>query len=473
MSKEVERQVPGGYLDRGANQAPDHLPEEVRRHDPQQQKIPRLAHLGALDHHDGAGVRRRLLAEAREVVPTRQDRPGALQQRYVQLALDPPDERLGECRPPARHLVDVAARRRVVPRVEAVGCEIERENLDIGRKEVVHLAACRSRVDRAHEPRVGDLRTRVDAGVGPPRGGELPQRAGDARDRAPKLARDGARVLLLLPTAVARPLVLDDQAIGRHAGIMRAGAMIEPQMFPAFDLVDLSQALDAESPSWPGEAPFRLDPPGIVPLDGGFSVASSSFACPEHAGTHADAPAHLVPGGTTIDALPLSQLVAPGVLVDVRGTVGDDPDATVDRAAFEAWESRHGRLQAGTVVLVATGWSSRWNDPAAYLGTADRSEAGSAALRFPGLAVDAARWLACARKVAAVGIDSAGIDPGGSSALEAHRELLGNGVVVFENLAAPERLPARGFLVLALPLKILGGSAAPARVVALVPRAAP
>lgn len=247
---------------------------------------------------------------------------------------------------------------------------------------------------------------------------------------------------------------------------------MDPAMFTAFDLFDLTHGLDAEGPIWPGEEPVRLDPPALAPLAGGFRVASSRFACPEHAGTHADAPAHLLARGTTVDALPLSQLVAPGVMVDARAAVGGDPDALVGRSLFEDWEASHGAIPPGTIVLVATGWSSRWGDRFAYLGTADRSEAGAGSLRFPALAVDAARWLAAERRVGAVGIDTAGIDPGASESLDAHRELLGRGVVVLENLAAPERLPPRGFLVAALPLKLRGGSGAPARVVALLGRAA-
>ena len=238
---------------------------------------------------------------------------------------------------------------------------------------------------------------------------------------------------------------------------------------PRFRAIDLTHPLDAAGCAWPGEPPFRLEPPEVSSLPDGTRVVSHRFSCPEHAGTHIDAPSHVVAAGHSVDALPLSRLIGEGACVDARGLVGSDPQARVTRAVFEAWEARHGAIAAGTIVLVATGWSAHWGDPLHYLGSTDRTAAGAAALAFPGLDGEAARWLAEDRSVGAVGIDTAGIDPGGSADLAAHRALLPRGVVVFENLARLDALPARGFLVVALPLPIRGGTGAPARIVALLP----
>jgi kynurenine formamidase len=238
---------------------------------------------------------------------------------------------------------------------------------------------------------------------------------------------------------------------------------------PRFRTIDLTHPLDAAGCSWPGEPAFRLEPPEVSLLPDGTRVVSHRFSCPEHAGTHADAPAHLVAAGPSIEALPLHRLIGEGACVDARDAIGADPRARVTRAHLQAWEARHGTLAPGTIVLVATGWSARWGDPLRYLGSADRTAAGAAALAFPGLDGEAARWLAEERAVGAVGIDTAGIDPGDSADLPAHRALLPRGVVVFENLARLDALPARGFLVVALPLPIRGGTGAPARIVALLP----
>ena len=71
--------------------------------------------------------------------------------------------------------------------------------------------------------------------------------------------------------------------------------------------------------------------------------------------------------------------------------------------------------------------------------------------------------------VRAVGIDTASIDRGRSTDFQSHRVLAGSSVAVFENLANLDRLPSRGAVVLALPMKIRGGSGGPLRAVALVP----
>jgi kynurenine formamidase len=93
-----------------------------------------------------------------------------------------------------------------------------------------------------------------------------------------------------------------------------------------------------------------------------------------------------------------------------------------------------------------------------------------AKLHFPGLHPDAARWLIANRRIRAVGIDTASIDYGQSTLFESHRLLYERNVPAFENLAALDRLPARGAFVVALPMKIAGGSGAPLRAVAILPR---
>jgi len=96
VREQVGRQVAGADLDRRPDQAPHHLPQEVRRHEAQQHEIAVLGDFGALDDDDRARVRCRLLAEAGEVVAPDEQRPGRPQALRVERALDPPDERLGE-----------------------------------------------------------------------------------------------------------------------------------------------------------------------------------------------------------------------------------------------------------------------------------------------------------------------------------------------------------------------------------------
>ena len=109
-------------------------------------------------------------------------------------------------------------------------------------------------------------------------------------------------------------------------------------------------------------------------------------------------------------------------------------------------------------------------DARRYLGTAQRGEAAVPELHFPGLHVDAARFLVEQRRIRAVGIDTASIDRGQSTMFEAHRVLAAAQVPVFENVANLDRLPADGFHVIALPMKIEGGSGGPLRAMAIVER---
>jgi kynurenine formamidase len=135
------------------------------------------------------------------------------------------------------------------------------------------------------------------------------------------------------------------------------------------------------------------------------------------------------------------------------------------------WEKAHGRQLVDVIVLLRTGWSKRWGDRAKYLGTAEKGPAAIPLLRFPGLAPDAARWLVEHRRVHAVGIDTASIDFGPSTRFGTHVTLCEANTPAFENLTGLEQLPTEGAFVVALPMKISGGSGGPLRVLARLPDA--
>jgi len=122
--------------------------------------------------------------------------------------------------------------------------------------------------------------------------------------------------------------------------------------------------------------------------------------------------------------------------------------------------------------LIRTGFGRFWPDRKAYLGTDERGAPAVAKLHFPGLHPDAARWLIAERQIHAVGLDTASIDHGPSKQFETHRALFEANVPAFENLAELDELPATGFSVVALPIKIRGGSGGPLRAIAILPGAA-
>jgi kynurenine formamidase len=233
-------------------------------------------------------------------------------------------------------------------------------------------------------------------------------------------------------------------------------------------VIDLTHSFDATTVYWPTGESFRLTVGSAGETAGGYFYRANSFCAAEHGGTHLDAPSHFSEDGRSVDAIPPEQLVGAGVVVDVSARCAGDPDCTVSVADLEAFEALHGRIPAAAIVLLRTGQGERWPDLEAYLGTAERGPGAVAKLRFPGLGAEAARWLVRRRGIDAVGIDTASIDPGRSSAFEAHRELAASNVPIFENVARLEALPARGFRVVALPMKIGGGSGGPLRIVALM-----
>lgn len=240
-------------------------------------------------------------------------------------------------------------------------------------------------------------------------------------------------------------------------------------LFPAGELVDLSHTYDQTTVFWPTAEDFRLEKvaDGVTPQ--GYYYAANNFFTSEHGGTHLDAPVHFAQGAMSVDQIPLERFFGPAVVVDVTSASAGDADYQVTVADFERVEREHGAISPESIVLIRTGFSERWPDAARYLGTAARGEAAVRDLHFPGLHPDAAKWLVANRPIRAIGIDTASIDYGQSSLYESHRVLYAAGIPAFENLAALDRLPPRGAFIVALPMKIGGGSGAPLRAVAILP----
>jgi kynurenine formamidase len=243
---------------------------------------------------------------------------------------------------------------------------------------------------------------------------------------------------------------------------------------PALDLrgyriVDLTHAFDAHTIYWP-TAPSRFELKTLHrgPTDGGYFYSAYSLCTPEHGGTHLDAPVHFAEGRPAADQVPLERLLAPAVVIDVQRPAAADPDYRLTPADLTAWEARHGAVPRGAIVLLRTGWSARWPDVKRYLG--DDTPGDASRLHFPGYGAEAARVLVETRGVAALGLDTASLDHGPSKDFVVHRIANGASVPGLENLTNLDELPETGVTVIALPMKIAGGSGGPLRAVALVPR---
>ncbi|MGC4081903.1 MAG: cyclase family protein [Vicinamibacterales bacterium] len=236
------------------------------------------------------------------------------------------------------------------------------------------------------------------------------------------------------------------------------------------EIVDLSHAYSDDAISWPTGAGFHLEKVADGMTNEGYYYSSNNFSTSEHGGTHLDAPVHFAEGHWTVEQIPLDRLIGPVAVVDVSAQAATQPDYQIAVDDLSTFERTHGPIEPGSIVLFRTDFSKRWPDAATYLGTTERGEDAIAKLHFPGLHPDAATWLAETRAVKAVGIDTASIDHGQSRQFESHRLLNARNVPVFENLTNLDRLPARGATLVALPMKIEGGSGAPLRAVAILPK---
>jgi kynurenine formamidase len=239
--------------------------------------------------------------------------------------------------------------------------------------------------------------------------------------------------------------------------------------FPPGALVDLSHAYDERTIFWPTAEPFvlRKVADGMTPA--GYYYAANTFSTSEHGGTHLDAPVHFAQGRQAADEIPLDRLVGSAAVVDVSDRSARDADYQITTDDLQAWERANGRIPAGAILLLRTGFSARWPDAARYLGTAERGADAVPKLHFPGLHPEAARWIVTERDIKAIGIDTASIDFGQSTLFESHRVLYERNIPAFENLAQLDRLPATGAFIVALPMKIAGGTGGPLRAIAIVP----
>ena len=232
-------------------------------------------------------------------------------------------------------------------------------------------------------------------------------------------------------------------------------------------LVDLTYPLDEQTVFWPTNKPFTWEKSAWGKTSGGYWYASGDFAMSEHGGTHIDAPIHFGEGKLAVDEIPLQKLIAPAMVIDVRAAVEQDRDYRMTVSDIQAWESRHGNIPQGAVVLMLTGWGRGWPDKFRYLGSDTPSD--PATLHFPGFSKEAADFLVTQRNVYGIGIDGPSIDYGPSRDFIVHRIVNGANLYGLENIANLERLPPTGAILMSLPIKIKGGTGGPVRIIAILP----
>jgi D-alanyl-D-alanine dipeptidase/kynurenine formamidase len=233
-------------------------------------------------------------------------------------------------------------------------------------------------------------------------------------------------------------------------------------------VIDLTYPFDRETLYWPNSpSGFELQKLAWGRTDAGFFYAANAFCAPEHGGTHLDAPSHFAKDHWTADEVPVERLVAPGVVVDVTDAVSRDRDYRATAADVRRFEARHGTIPAGAIVLLRTGWGVYWPNRGLYFG--DDVPGRTTDLHFPSYGRDAAELLVRDRRVAAIGVDTPSIDYGPSEDFVVHRITSAADVVGLENVAHLDQVPETGAWIVALPMKIGGGSGGPLRAIALLP----
>jgi len=263
--------------------------------------------------------------------------------------------------------------------------------------------------------------------------------------------------------AVAAAIVLVSTAAAQQGKVRPAA----PDLRTA-RVVDLTHPFDSDTIYWPtSPTKFELTTLTSGQTPGGWFYSANSLCAPEHGGTHLDAPIHFGRGRKTADQISARQLVAPAVVIDVAASASKDPDYRLTLADVRAWEKKNGTIPGGAIVLLRTGWSKRWPDRKRYMG--DDTPGDASNLHFPSYGEEAARFLVRDRKAGALGVDTASIDYGASNDFPVHRVAAEADVPGLENLAGLESVPERGAWVVALPMKIAGGTGGPLRAIALVP----
>lgn len=234
--------------------------------------------------------------------------------------------------------------------------------------------------------------------------------------------------------------------------------------------VDLSYDFSSETLYWPNNPiGFKLDTQfnGITPA--GFYYSSNAFFTPEHGGTHLDAPVHFAKGKWSADEIPVQQLLGEAIVIDVSSIVKENADYLISVADVLAWEKENSAIPENAIVLFKTGWGKYYPNAEKYLGTKEKGNAAVTNLHFPSISPELATWLVKNRKIKAVGIDTASVDYGQSKDFKTHQILYAENIIGFENVANMDALPVKGAFVIALPMKIKGGTGGPLRMIAWIP----
>lgn len=246
-----------------------------------------------------------------------------------------------------------------------------------------------------------------------------------------------------------------------------AGFSSFSQNLPDGEIVDLTYPFSEKSIYWVTAEEFNLEEVAKGPTEKGYYYSANNFSGAEHGGTHIDAPIHFAENAQSVDEIPLKKLIGKAVKIDVSKKALKDRDYLISVEDLQNWEKENGKIPSESIVLLQTGFGQFYPDKKKYLGTDERGVGAVKKLHFPGLSPEGATWLIENRNIKAVGIDTASIDYGQSETFDTHVALMTHNIPAFENVANMDKIPAKDFQIIALPIKIEGGSGGPLRIIAI------
>lgn len=228
-------------------------------------------------------------------------------------------------------------------------------------------------------------------------------------------------------------------------------------------VVDLTHSLSPSIPVWPGDPRVEIQPWATYAKDGYFI---NRIAIGEHSGTHWGTPNTFIEGRSA-DRVTAASLLLSAVVIDIRRQANQNADYRLSVSDVQQWERTHGKIPAGSLVILSTGWQARWNNPQAFLNLDAKG-----VLHFPGFGAEAVEFLVSQRQIKGLGTDTHGADPGNDDSCGASNAIYQADGLILECLNGLDQLPSVGTTLVIGGLPIVGGSGSPARVLALLPPAA-
>ncbi|MCF6159165.1 MAG: cyclase family protein [wastewater metagenome] len=243
----------------------------------------------------------------------------------------------------------------------------------------------------------------------------------------------------------------------------RAG-LLEDVIEGKASVIDLTYPLNEKNAHWPmsNYTPFQYEVIATIKKD---KVFSGKYSTPEHLGTHIDAPNHFEQNQQSVDQIPLEQLIGPAIVMNITQKVEQNADYTLSLSDILSWEKTYGRIPEGSIVLLNTGWSRRWNNFEDY-----KNNDACGRMHFPGYSGEAARFLVKKRQIKGIGIDTLSGDCGLCSDFAVHHIINSAGKFILENVANLDKLSPKGATLIIAPIKIEGGSGGQCRIWAILPK---